>query len=134
MTEDDWVAFAHSGAPKVASVGRLGADLCADLRCSNNLVRLRHDYAIKLVLKHGFDPHTLPMMEQALLFGRVISDRKWHLTFFHYDEIVFGSWFQLTIKSAARGEELWVCSFYNQSHAEVTRKSNKHRLVRAEKA
>ncbi len=133
MTEDEWVKFCVSGEPKLASVGRLDHDLCKRLRTSNDLVRMRHDYALKLMHKHKFSPDYFGMLEFTMLYGRVVSDRKWHLTFFHYDDIVFGSWLQLTIKSADSGNELWVSTFHRQSHTEVTRHCKKHTVLRQEK-
>lgn len=132
MTEDEWVEFVITGRQVVASVGRLEPGLCSRLGASTNLVRLRHDYARKMVDKHQYEPHRLPMMEQALQFGRVISDRRWHLSFFHYDEIVFGGWNQLTIKSAERGSELWVATFHPISVDEVRRLCKRFPIIRPE--
>jgi hypothetical protein len=73
------------------------------------------------------------MIEQALTFGRVISDRRWHLTFFHYDELVFGGWNQLTIKSASGGSEIWVATFHPISSVEVARECRRHPIIRPDK-
>lgn len=134
MTESEWVEFAFRGFPYCASVGRLDDGLCTVLRSSTNLVRIRHDYVCKLMQKHRMEPHRLAMMEMCLMFGRVIQDRPWHLTFFHYDEIVFGGWYHLTIKSADRGNELWVSTFHPQSHSEVKRITKRATFLREEKA
>jgi hypothetical protein len=134
MTESEWVEFAYKGFPHVASVGRLDAALCAELSASTNLVRIRHDYVCKLMHKHKWEPHRLAMMEICMAFGRVIRDRPWHLTFFHFDEIVYGGWHHLTIKSADHGHELWVATFHPQSPSEVKRLTARGTLIRSETA
>lgn len=133
MTENEWVDFALRGYPWLASVGRLDPELCRLLGCSTNLVRIRHDYALKLLHKHRYQPHTLPLMEHCLQFGRVVADKKWHLSFFHYDEVVIGGWHQLTIKTADNGSEVWVSTFHPQSPSEVHRLTKKHTVIRNEK-
>lgn len=74
------------------------------------------------------------LIDLCLMLGRVISDKKWHLTFLYYDEIVFGGWHHLTIKSANYGTELWLCTFHPQTPSEVKRITGKAKLIRPEKA
>lgn len=131
MTEDEWVHFVRTGKPLIASVGRLDNDLCAHLDAATDLVRVRHDYTLKMLHKHRVEPHHLPLIESCLAFGRAVADKKHHITFFYCDEIVFGGWYQLTIKAADYGTELWVATFHPQSVAEVIRRTKKYRLLRA---
>ena len=133
MNEQEWVRYAASGTPTVVSIARLEPDLCRSIRARTNLVRIRHDYVLKFIQKHGIEPHHLPMVQNAIEFGRAIADRPNHITFLYFDAHVFGGWFQTTIKATDSGQELWVVTFHKQNLADVIRLSKRHRILRPEK-
>lgn len=84
------------------------------------------------MFKHKWQPHRLAIMELCMEFGRVIREKPWHLTFFYYDDIVFGGWHHLSIKSADYGNELWVSTFHPQTSSEVKRLTGRGTLLRSE--
>src|SRR5215831_10843827 len=55
----------------------------------------------KWVHKHRIDSHHFPMLPITLEFGRCVLDERKDLTFFYFDEVVFGAWFQVTLKRRA---------------------------------
>lgn len=65
--------------------------------------------------------------------GRVISDRERHLSFYFYENVVFGSWFSATIKVNQAGSELWVATFHFASSAEAKRMVKKYGVIREQK-
>jgi hypothetical protein len=71
------------------------------------------------------------MLENTIRAGRAIADRRNHVTLFHFDGVVFGSWFQASIKTVCSGSEIWVCTFHPQTHNEVARMCRKHPVIHA---
>src|ERR1700682_2548579 len=106
MTEEDWLRFIAGGEPEVISVTRLPLELCRAIDCSSSLVRMTHDYALKCAYKHRLRSYHFPMLPIVIDYGRVISDREKHLSFYFYENVVFGSWFAATIKANQAGSEL----------------------------
>jgi hypothetical protein len=133
MTEEEWFHFIGSGAPRIVSVARLPPELYLKLGASNGLVKLRHDYALKIAHKHGFRPVHFPMLPIVIDCGRVLCDRPNHMSFFFYENVVFGGWLQATIKSARGGTELWVATFHPGNPKELRRLCKKHAVIREEK-
>ena len=72
----------------------------------------------------------LPIMIDV---GRVISDRERHLSFYFYEDVVFGGWFTATIKANQAGNELWVATFHIASAVEANRMAKKHKIIREQK-
>jgi hypothetical protein len=61
------------------------------------------------------------MLPVAIACGRVISDKPGRLSFFFYENVVFGGWMQATIKIDKSGTELWVTTFHVASAAAADR-------------
>src|SRR6185437_394728 len=99
MTDEDWVRFLHFGEPQIVSVARLSHDLCRRIDSSSTLVRMRHDYALKAAHKHRLRAIHFPMLPIVINMGRVICDKPRHLTFYMYENVIFGGWLAATIKS-----------------------------------
>jgi hypothetical protein len=76
-------------------------------------------------LRIATDPITIDL-------GRVVSDRPGQLTFFYFEPVVFGRWYQASIKRTKDGGELWLMTFHVASTKEVHRMSNKYQVLRAE--
>jgi len=75
VTEEEWLHFVTTGLPKKLRVTRIPDELCRIVGANTNLVRIRHDYTLKVAFKHELDPHRFPMMQNAIDFGRAIQDR-----------------------------------------------------------
>jgi hypothetical protein len=133
MTEEEWHLFLYSGSPIIATVGTLHSDLCREIGASSPIIRMHHAYALKCSQKHGIDPYQFPMLPITIEFGRCICDHPQHLTFFHFDEVVFGSWFHATLKTDKSGTEIWVNTFHQTRPREVERKCSKSPILRPEK-
>jgi hypothetical protein len=133
VTEEDWALFIASGSPLAMGIARLPTGLCRALGASTNLVRVRHDYTLKMTQKHKLEPRHFPMLPVVLERGRVIANKQHHLTFFHNDHAGFGSWFQVTLKTNRAGDELWVATFHGSRGEEVDRYSRRHGILRPEK-
>lgn len=130
MTVDEWIYFVASGKPPVVTVATLPSDLCRFIGASTPLVRLRHDYALKLHQWHSFRLDELPLLPIAIDLGRVISDQPRRLTFFYFERVISNRWYQATIKSTSTGQEMWVMSFYLQKPAEVERMCRRCPILR----
>jgi hypothetical protein len=74
-----------------------------------------------------------PLLPIAISCGRVISDKPGRLSFFFYENVVFGGWMQATIKTDKSGTELWVTTFHVASAAEAKRMAKKYGIIRPEK-
>lgn len=132
MTEEEWHLFLYSGKPVVVTVGNLHVDLCREIGCGSPIIRMHHAYALKCSQKHALDPYQLLMLPIVIELGRCICDRQRNLTFFHFDDVVFGSWFHASLKTNTACTELWVTTFHKTSPSEVARKCKKAPLVRPE--
>jgi hypothetical protein len=116
----DWLQFVARGEPQVAVVAKLPPDLCWHIGASNSLVRMRHDYALKLHHKHKFTIDEFPLLPIAIDLGRVISDQTRRLTFYYFERVISNRWYQATIKTTRDGNEMWVMTFHAQNYAEVS--------------
>src|ERR1700756_3860712 len=130
MTVEEWVYFVATGKPLIVPVATLPAGLCRIIGASTPIVRLRHDYALKLQHKHRFRPEELPLLPIAIDLGRVISDQPRRLTFYFFDSVISNRWYQATIKGTRVGNELWVATFHAQNQAEVTRMCRRCPILR----
>ena len=133
MTEEEWFKFVAYGEPSVVSVARLPEELCRRIGASTTLIRMRHDYALKCSLQHRLRPIHFPMLPIVIDMGRVISDRPRHLSFYMYENVVFGGWMASTIKATEDGTELWIATFHVASAPEAKRMAKKYGVVRPEK-
>jgi hypothetical protein len=133
VTEQEWIEFLITGMPQAVSITRIPATLSHALACSTQLVQMHHAYAVKAHAKHGIDPHRLPMVGITIDLGRAILDTRGHIQFFHFDEIVFGKWFQVVVKPNVACNELWVSSAHISKPTEVARRTNAGRVLRLEK-
>jgi hypothetical protein len=133
MTDEDWFNFVAGGSPHVISVTRLPDELCRMIGCSNTLVRMEHSYALKCTHKHRLRPAYFPMLPIVIDLGFVISDRPGNLTFYFYEDVIFGGSLAATIKANRSGTELWVSTFHVASPKEAKRMSKKYRVIRPEK-
>jgi hypothetical protein len=100
MKVDEWVYFVVSGEPQIVPVTTLPADLCRIIGASTPIVRLRHDYALKLQHKHGFQPDELPLLPIAIDLGRAISDQPRRLTFYFFERVISNRWYRATRSNA----------------------------------
>jgi hypothetical protein len=73
------------------------------------------------------------MLPIVIDLGFVISDRPRHLTFYFYENVVFGGWLAATVKATESGHEIWLASFHIASAAEAKRMRKKYRVLREEK-
>jgi hypothetical protein len=85
---------------------RLHQDVCRVIGASTNLVRIRHDYALKLTQKHKLDPRHVVLIPTLLEAGRAVLTKPLHITFFLRDPLL--GWMHLTIKTIPDGNELWL--------------------------
>jgi hypothetical protein len=111
----------------------LDRDLCAVIGSTTTLVRVQHWYTLKMLGKHHFQPHELPMLENAIEFGCVLTDKPSELTFLLCDPYVTGGWFQASIKTANHGSEVWVKTFFRQRAKEAARKMRRNSVIRPSK-
>lgn len=133
MTEEDWFKFVAMGDPKIVSVARLPMELCKYVKCSSTLIQMEHTYALKSAQKHRLRAAHFPMLPIVIDCGLVIQDRPRHLSFFFFEDVVFGGWLQATIKANEAGTENWVATFHPASAKEVKRMTKNHRVIRDEK-
>jgi hypothetical protein len=126
MEPIDWFLFVESGQPQHVSIARIHADLCALVRCSSNLVRMDHHYALKCARKHRLTADHFHLLPEMLRHGRIVADKPRHLTFFYFDYITYRQWFQATIKTNEAENELWVVTFHAASDKDVRRKIKKY--------
>jgi hypothetical protein len=73
------------------------------------------------------------MLAIVIDMGRVICDRPGNLTFYYYENVVFGGWMAATIKTDRTGTELWVSTFHVAKPAEAKRMAKKYGIIREEK-
>jgi hypothetical protein len=132
MREDEWVHFFASGDPPIVAVTRLPTFLCDQIGAVTNLVRMKHPYALKALHKHNVEPHRLAMLPLTIDLGRAVKDRANALTFFFYENSIYGSWHHASVKTCANGTELWVSTFHYSDPEEIDRKCRKHGILRPE--
>lgn len=130
MKDVDWFRFVAGDGPDVISVTRLPNDLCRHIGCSSSLVRMRHDYALKCAHKHKLRAAHFPMLPIVIEHGFVISDKPRHLTFYLFENVVFGGWLVATIKATEANTELWVATYHVAKPAEAKRMRKKYRVIR----
>jgi hypothetical protein len=130
MTVEEWVYFVASGNPQIATVASLPPDLCRIIGASTPIIRLRHDYALKLHHKHGFRVDEFPLLPITIDLGRVISDQPRRLSFYFFERVISNRWYQATIKSTPNGQEMWVMTFHAQEEMEVNRMCRRCPILR----
>jgi hypothetical protein len=121
VTEDDWVHFITFGRPPSVGITRIPRDLRPYFACDSDLVRLRHDYALKLTQKHRLRPFHLLLLPITIELGRAVYDGDGRVNFFFFESVVFGRWFHASVKGNADGDELWVRTFHRTTASEVRR-------------
>jgi hypothetical protein len=133
VTEQEWVEFLATGVPQSVSVTRIPAELSRALACSSQLVQMHHAYAVKAHLKHGIDPYRLPMVGITIDLGRAVLDSRGRLQFFYFEDVIFGKWFHVVVKTNVACSELWVSSFHMTKPSEVARHTKSGKVLRAYK-
>jgi hypothetical protein len=96
------------------------------------MVRIGHDYALKLHRKHGFNIDEFPLLPITIDLGRVISDQPRRLTFYFFEPVISQRWYQATIKSTIAGTEMWVVTFHAQDIWEISRMCRRCPVLRPE--
>ena len=133
MTEEEWHRFVWGCDPQIVTVCEIPRDLCHAISSASPIVRMQHWYALKSAHKHGFDPYHFPMLPITIEFGRCVLERPRCLSFFYFDEVVFGKWFQVALKANGDGTEIWVSTFHRSRSGEVARITNKGTILRPDK-
>jgi hypothetical protein len=134
MDESGWHKFIGSGLPKELPIGRLAPELCRILQSPTDRVVIRHDYALKIVHKHALDFYHFPMLAITLDLGMAIHDlkRPRHMTFLHYEAVVFSRWFKLVVKATGR-DELYAATFHKVDAEDIKRLKKGRHIIRAPK-
>ena len=125
LTEEEWHRFLVSGDPQILAVCELPKDLCRTIGTSSPIVRMHHAYALKSCHKHGFDAYEFMSLPLTIDFGRCVCDREGYLTFFFFEQVVFGQWFHASLKRNKDGTEVWVTTFHHSRPGEVARRCKK---------
>jgi hypothetical protein len=133
MTEEEWHRFVWGCDPQIATLGELPRDLCRVIGSASPIIRMHHFYALKSSQKHGLEMRHFPMLPITIEFGRCVLERPGRLSFFHFDDVVFGSWFHAVLKTNGVGTEIWVMTFHSSRPGEVGRISRKGTIIRPEK-
>ncbi len=133
MTEEEWHRFIWGRDPQIVTVCELNRDLCKALGAASPIVRMEHYYAMKAAHKHNLDTPHFPMIPLAIELGRCVLERPRCLTFFLFDEWIFGKWFHVSLETTREGEEVWVCTFHITRPGEVRRITRRGTLIRPEK-
>jgi hypothetical protein len=83
----------------------------------------RHDYALKAMHKHRLKAYHFPMMPITIDLGHVLfnPDTPLHLNFFYREDVVFGTWFKVVVKTTKPGDELYVATFHRVRSEEAAR-------------
>jgi hypothetical protein len=131
MTDEEWFEFAAAGKPQVISVGRIEKFLCIAIGASTDLVQMRHDYARKILCKHGILPEQFRTISWTLACGIAFQDRSTDITFLHK---IDDGWFHLTIKSNKTGTELWLKTFHRITASKVAAKLKSVKILRDQKS
>ena len=130
MTEEEWIDFLIYAMPQAVSIARIPANLSHVLGCSSRLVQMHHAYAVKSHTKHGLEPHLFPMVGITIDLGRALLDKHGDLQFFYFEEVIFGKWFHVAVKSNEDRTELWVSSFHITKPGEVARHTRRGTILR----
>jgi hypothetical protein len=123
MTESEWLEFLSTGNPLSVPVTRLPSELTRLLHSDTDRLTLRHDYAMKSMVKHRLQPYHFPMLPITVDLGRIILQplKSKHLNFFYRDDVVFGTWFKAVVKTNSEMDELHVATFHRVHSDEVAR-------------
>ena len=102
MTEEEWHRFVWGCDPQIVTLGQLPRDLWRAIGASSPLIRMEHYYARKCAFKHGFNTYHFPMLPVTIAVGRCVLERPGCLSFFCFDPVIFGKWFQVALKTDRR--------------------------------
>ena len=134
MTEEEWHRFVWGCDPQIVTIGELPRDLWLAIGSSSPLIRMEHYYARKCAFKHNFDSYHFPMLSITIEIGRCVLERPGCLSFFCFDPVIFGKWFQVALKTDQRTKtEVWVTTFHISRPSEVARITRKGSTLRTEK-
>lgn len=126
----DWERFYRVGHGSAITIAQLSQEMADHLGASSRAVTVHHDVLRKAVEKHSLTPAHFPMIFETVDLGRALADRDKHVTFFYFEEYVFGRWFQVTVKCGGEARRLFVATFHKQKAEEVARKTRKFVVLR----
>jgi hypothetical protein len=125
-----FVRFLDGRAGQTVTIAFLPGELGAHIGALQTNVSLRIDYAHKL-LKRKLTYEGFELIQQTIDEGLCIMESYNRLSFlFIRDESSHEIWF-LHLKSAQRGDELWLVTFHRISKNQLTRRLNAGVVLRA---
>lgn len=135
MDDQAWISFVHSGVPPVTAIATLEDSLRRAISTSAAIIRIRHDYALKICHKHKLSIDEFMMLPRSINLGRAVLDdnnpeRIKHLSFFYRE--TGRDWYHAAVKTTLQGSELWIRTFHRSDDTDVKRICNRGQILRNE--
>lgn len=129
----DWEIFLANGSARDLAIAQLSKEMTDHLGAVSNVVHLGHECALKCVQKHRLLPSHFPVIFETVDFGRALADRDRHITFLHFDSVMWHRWFQVTVKRCNERRLIFVSTFHKQTAESVASKTRRFPVLRREK-
>ncbi len=124
-----FVRFIDGRASDHVVIAFLPGHLGAHIGTLQTDVRLRRDYALKLLAKrigyHGFEE-----IQNTIDKGWCIKEDEFHLTFVYMKTSYKPEYFFLALKTDRKRSELWLVTFFRMKHAQVRRRLKAGPVIR----
>ncbi len=119
-------------AGDVATIAFLPLDLGAHMPTQASDVRIRRDYALKLMQRHRMTYEKFLLIQQAIDNGWCFKAKANHLEFvyIHNDSGGGHKQYTLVLKSARWGQETWLVTFFRSQKQQLRAKQRKGSLIR----
>jgi len=128
-----FVRFLDGRAGEVATIASLPLDLGAHMPTQAGDVRIRRDYALKLMQRHRMTYEKFQLIQSAIDNGWCFKTKANHLEFVYIHDTGAGSHKQYTLvlKSARWGQETWLVTFFRSQPQQLRTKQRKGTLIRS---
>lgn len=122
-----FVRFIDGRADREIDIAPLPRSIGLHMSCTAPSIRLRLDYAKKVLEKHRLVLAHFSIIPRIIQDGWCVRNEKGHLELYYEDAEVFGAWFLIVIKSAKWGTECWLVTFFRSKPEHIRNKLKRYR-------
>ena len=125
-----FIRFLDGRGGNAINIAFLPGDLGACIQTLETSVKLRLDYAKKLLTKHKVRYQGFEYIQEAIDNGMCIQENETHLRFLYAKDNVKPEIYLLVVKTDARRKELWLVTFHKIGKRQFSAKTAPKAVIR----